>query len=620
MRNALAMALAIAAATTIARADSLSTVGSPSPASTFTIDETFVPGLPLLTDFRFLPDGRIVAIAKSGDVWLAPAGGGTPALLDTLRVDTESDKGLLGLAVDPRFAATRRLFFYYAAADDAGGTDTDRSRVVARTLGADDVLQRSEAVLVSGLRGPLNHNGGGLDIGPDDLLYVGVGDTGCNSGLPPEPPSPPTNFYPTCLADHPTARGGGTGKILRIQLDGGIPPANPLAGATNVTACGETCGTPIAADQLGAPRAEIFAWGFRQPFRLWVDPITGLAWVGDVGEVAYEEIDVVRAGRHHGWPWREGRRGHPPAQCQLVRVGTTPDGRPILDQPCVDPVYVCRHDPIVDPTVDAGCVSITGGQIVDSCSWPASFRGRYVFGDNVTGALWTIAPNADRDGVAGARADFAAIDAPPVAIRTGPDGALYVAVFAGRIARIAPREPSACDGGCRQDTDCDDGNPCTDDGCDAPTARCHVLAKPGCASPPPPPAGECAPGDAAPCEDGDACSIDACGPDAHCTHVPLLGPAGVRCRCDETLPACAQTRLPRAATADRARACRLVERIDSGRPRRQRTLAHRAARRFRQAARSVRAATGKRLDAACGTALEARLRDAATRAVALVPR
>ena len=92
-----------------------------------------------------------------------------------------------------------------------------------RTLrAADSKLDAGETVLLSGLRGPANHDGGGIDIGPDGLLYVGVGDTGCNSGQAPEPIYTPTNFYGTCLADDGANHGGGNGKVLRIGLDGSI--------------------------------------------------------------------------------------------------------------------------------------------------------------------------------------------------------------------------------------------------------------------------------------------------------------------------------------------------------------------------------------------------------------
>jgi glucose/arabinose dehydrogenase len=208
MRCRLAVLLALLAGAT-AHADSLSGSGSPSPASLFTIQSDFVTGVGLVTDFRWLPDGRLVVINKTGDVMVRPAGGGTLVAAGSFDVDTNSEKGLLGIAVDPNFTANRRLYFYYSA---SGGSSSDKHRVVARTLRtADSMLDAGETVLLSGLRGPANHDGGGIDIGPDGLLYVGVGDTGCNSGLPPEPIYTPTNFYGTCLADDGSNHGGGNG-------------------------------------------------------------------------------------------------------------------------------------------------------------------------------------------------------------------------------------------------------------------------------------------------------------------------------------------------------------------------------------------------------------------------
>ena len=306
-----------------ARADTLSSAGSPSPADVFALEENWVAGLGLVTDFRFLPDGRVVVIEKTGGVSIRRTDGSL-VVAGSFAVDSDSEKGLLGLAVDPQFATNRRLYFYYSATNADQGTDADRHRVVVRTL-TGDRLDAGETVLLHGLRGPANHDGGALDVGPDGLLYVGVGDTGCNSSQPAEAQMP-TNFYGTCLADDPQANGGGNGKILRIALDGSIPATNPLVGATNVSACGDACGVDLSPSRLGAPRADVFAWGFRNPFRLWVDPLTALVWVGDVGEISYEEIDVVRPGRHHGWPWREGARGFRLGKCADVRVGTTPGG------------------------------------------------------------------------------------------------------------------------------------------------------------------------------------------------------------------------------------------------------------------------------------------------------
>lgn len=254
-------------------ADSLAITGSPSPADTFDLDSSFVTGVDQITDFRWLPDGRMVILAKTGTTYVRPAGGGSLVAAGTFSVDTGSEKGLLGVAVDPQFTTNHRLYFYYSADGSAPvpGTDANRHRVVMRVLSAANQLG-SETLLLQGLRGPANHDGGALDIGPDGYLYIGVGDTGNNSNMAAEPPYTPTNFYPTCLADHPTEHGGGNGKILRIGLDGAIPPTNPLVGATDVTACGAGPATPISPGSVGSPRTEVYAWGFRNPFRLWVDP------------------------------------------------------------------------------------------------------------------------------------------------------------------------------------------------------------------------------------------------------------------------------------------------------------------------------------------------------------
>jgi glucose/arabinose dehydrogenase len=382
----------------------------------------WVTGLGQVTDLAFLPDGRAVLVEKTGAVRLRAADG-TVSTAGSFPVDTGSEKGLLGVAVDPAFATTRRLFFYYSAADAAGGTDLDRHRVVSVSLKADGTLDAAtEKVLVRGLRGPANHDGGGLAIGPDGLLYVGVGDTGCNSGVPPG--GSITNFFATCLSN-------GNGKILRVSLDGSIPSDNPLVGVAQATACGSGCGTAISPGSLAPPRTDLWAWGFRNPFRLWFDPLTGHLWVGDVGEVTQEEIDVVQGGRHHGWPFREGVGGYPAARCREV----VPDRGD-----CVDPVYACSHGATAG--LDGQCGCIVGGAIADAAAWPSTLRGRYIFGDCSSGQIWSLRLNAARDGVAAGpaspRADLASISGTPTAIRLGPDGAAYVAVLGGRVARIAP--------------------------------------------------------------------------------------------------------------------------------------------------------------------------------------
>ncbi len=377
-------------------------------------------GLGETTDVAFLPGGRLLVTEKGGAVKIAS--GGTAREVGRFPVDARSEKGLLGVAVDPAFEATARLFFYVSFADAAGGTDEDRNRVVSVRLGADGRIDSaSQRVIVRGLKGPANHDGGALAIGPDGMLYVGVGDSGCNSGRPPEPPVEPTNHFASCLTN-------GNGKILRVALDGSVPHDDPLAAVDRVTACGASCGDALSPLRLAAPRRDIWAWGFRNPWRFAFDPATGLLWVGDVGEVTYEEITIAERGRHHGWPWREGPHGWPRAKCREI----VPDAGD-----CVDPVYHCGRAAGRD--IDGDCQSITGGAFLMGPRWPEPLRNRYVFGDNARGHVWTLELTSDRRGVVpGSRREIARVNGMPVSFRAGPDGDVYVAVLPGSVLRISP--------------------------------------------------------------------------------------------------------------------------------------------------------------------------------------
>lgn len=409
------------------------------PATNFTVG-TYVSGLTTPTSFAFLPSGLIIVTDKEGQVYTSDAKT-APKLAGTFQVDTESEKGLLHVIVHPDFATNRLLIFYYSAADAIGGTDLDRHRVVTVPLKTDGTLDMTqETILVRGLRGPANHDGGALAIGPDGKLYVGDGDTGCNSNKPPEPVYTPTNFFATCLTVP-------NGKILRVNLDGSIPNDNPLVNAPEVTACGTTCGTDVTtlAPATGtAIRKDIWAWGFRNPWRFWFDSKTGNLWVGDVGEVTYEEVDVIPPsgkGKHYGWPWREGIKGHPASTCQNILPNAGD---------CVDPQYSCSHGTSSEADIDSNCQALMGGAIVDSCSWPKAFQGLYYFGDNSRKWIATLTPTADRNGIAShTRTPFVNTTGGPSHIDVGPDGALYYASIgqgsgSGTIMRVAPKNPVAC--------------------------------------------------------------------------------------------------------------------------------------------------------------------------------
>jgi glucose/arabinose dehydrogenase len=209
------------------------------------VDTLVVGSLNIPTGADFLPDGRLIVIQKDGAVKLFD--GVSTTLLVTIPVCADSEMGLLGIAIDPGFAGNGFLYLYRThSAGDCTMSSGRSNEVIRVTMGPGDTINISSlVVLLTGIRTDLgNHDGGGLRIGPDGKLYVAVGDTGLgdNQGGP----GSSTNPYSQDLNEI-------EGKILRLNLDGTIPADNPYFG------------------QAGK-RGEIFASGFRNPFRFGFDP------------------------------------------------------------------------------------------------------------------------------------------------------------------------------------------------------------------------------------------------------------------------------------------------------------------------------------------------------------
>lgn len=189
------------------------------------------------------------------------------------------EQGLLGLAFHPDYARNRRFFVHYTRQPD-GAT------IVAEYSAARDPLiaSRSERAILRVPQPHDTHNGGMIEFGPDGLLYVALGDGG--------PLGDPANRAQN--------RGELLGKLLRIDVNRGqpyaVPPDNPFV--------------------AGGGRPEIYALGFRNPWRFSFDPATGDLFVGDVGETRREEINLVRPGGNYGWSILEGSLCFkPPTNC-----------------------------------------------------------------------------------------------------------------------------------------------------------------------------------------------------------------------------------------------------------------------------------------------------------------
>ncbi len=457
-------------------------------AATDLVVEPAVEGLGGPTDVAVLADGRIVVTQRTGTVVTKMTDGSeveTPISVQS----ANNEQGLLGVVAHPSFASNQYLYFYASA----GAATSDRHHVIRYTLQANGTLTNATPIVTMGLRGPANHNGGGLQF-HGGHLYISVGDTGANA-------TPPTNKFGTCL-NVPN------GKILRVNDDGTPVDDNPLVGEAMVSGCDTTTGTL----GLRAPDTRIFAWGLRNPFRFWVDPQTSKLWVGDVGETTREEISIGGAGTHFGWPFREGTTEYTnavawaPQYCQSI----------VPARACTPPAY---------DYATGGGAAVIGGRIVDSAKFPVAWRNRYVFGDNQMNRVWTLEVNATRDGfTADARQDFGVVGGLS-SIRMGADGALYLVEYTtGVVSKVAPLQvPVAIGEPCAQEDLCDalgfcvDGV-CCEDACDGVCEACDLVGQEGtCAAIPADqdPAEECPADPVADCDrDGLCDGTRSCRPSA----------------------------------------------------------------------------------------------------------
>ena len=251
----------------------------------------------------------------------------TPFLDLSARTNSGGETGLLGVAFHPDFAHSGFVFVAYTSG--VRGTLVSRFHVATD---ADVVELASEQVLLVQPQIPGIHNGGNLAFGPDGMLYIGFGDGGPDAD-------------PTCRAQDPT---NWNGKLLRVDVDHGTPYAIP---ADN----------PFA-DPNDGVRDEIWALGLRNPWRFSFDRATGELYLGDVGELTREELDILPAGaggQNFGWSRMEGDTCCAASRCSAALA------------PCGDPGFAAPAF-----TYPSGCV--IGGFVYRGCAIPG-LQGSYFF-------------------------------------------------------------------------------------------------------------------------------------------------------------------------------------------------------------------------------------------------
>jgi glucose/arabinose dehydrogenase len=371
-----------------ASAGSSPTAGRPfDPARVAVRLDPFVGGLdsPLAIVNAADDSGRLFVVEQGGAIRIVHDG----RLVERPFVDLSGElssggeRGLLGLAFAPDYPNDPRAFVDY--------TDRDGNTVVS-SLRVDpsdpDRLDPSTELSILHVDQPFpNHNGGALAFTADGFLLVSLGDGGSGG-------DPLGNGQSTTTL---------LGKILRLDVRAStadhpyaIPPGNPFANGS-------------------AGRPEIWLTGLRNPWRLSIDRATADLWIGDVGQNAWEEIDVHRAaapgGTNYGWNRMEGRHCFSP------------------ESGCEDPALAL---PVTDYGHDQGCTVIGG--YVERSATRSPLTGGYVFGDYCSGRLWAIDPSSDtaRDptvvGESGANLS---------AFGEDESGALYAAdIAAGAVLRV----------------------------------------------------------------------------------------------------------------------------------------------------------------------------------------
>jgi glucose/arabinose dehydrogenase len=302
---------------------------APQPPAGF-IDTKVAEGIGNPTAMAWDPTARIFVADQNGDLRVIKNGKLLPRPFVHLNVDSNGERGLLGVAIDPSFNSNHYVYLYYTVPGSPA-----HNRVSRFTASGDVAVPGSEVVLLdlNALSGATNHNGGAIHFGVDGRqLYIATGDNanGANSQTL-------SNLL---------------GKILRMNPDGSIPTDNPFYNTAN-----------------GKNRL-VWALGLRNPFTFTFHPSSARMFINDVGESTWEEINDGIAGSNYGWPNVEGPANPP-----------NPAFR--------DPIFAYGHG----SSDTLGC-AIVGGAFYNPpiAYFPSQFIGRYFFADLCSDWIRQLAP------------------------------------------------------------------------------------------------------------------------------------------------------------------------------------------------------------------------------------
>ncbi|MCI0776708.1 MAG: PQQ-dependent sugar dehydrogenase [Chloroflexi bacterium] len=369
---------------------------------------TVVSGLDQPTNFAFAPDGRIFIAGQQGDVRIVRDGVLLPTAFVELTVNSFKQRGLFGLALDPDFEANGYVYLYFTLEHDAANPSGPKmNRLIRVTADGDVAAPGSEIVLLGSVVGDPSHSfcedfpsgsdclpadgcchvGGGLRFAPDGTIFVATGDGASTIEL---------RFRSQNLDSL-------AGKMLRINPDGSAPTDNPYF-----------TGDPAA------NRSKVWAYGLREPFRFGLQPGTALPFIGDVGGLFWEEINIAYPGVNLGWPCYEGQGRHYGAE----------------QYPICETLFLEGPDAVAPPLhtyPNPGNRAVIGGDF--ALTYPEPYAGAYFFGDWAQSTISYLTVDDDNNLID--VQEFATGAGGPVALKTGPDGEIYYLAWnAGELRHI----------------------------------------------------------------------------------------------------------------------------------------------------------------------------------------
>jgi uncharacterized repeat protein (TIGR03806 family) len=313
---------------------------------------------------------RLFVLEKRGTiVVITNLANPTRSVFMKLAITTVADDGLLGMAFHPGYA-TNHYFYTFFTRNQTSSQGDGRHMVLARfeTSPSDPnaALTNSELPLISQYDAYNYHHAGDLHFGPDGYLYVALGDGGPQRDGDNHSQTITNDFFSGLLRLDVDRR---PGNLLPNPHPANttnyfVPSDNPFVGVTNFD------GVTINPADV---RTEFYAVGLRVPWRFSFDEPTGRLYLGDVGQDAYEEVDIITKGSNYGWAYREGL--HPGPK-------TAPEGFT-----SIDPILEYDHG-----TATNQGNSITGGIVYRGARIP-NLAGWYVFADYISGNVWRLLYN-----------------------------------------------------------------------------------------------------------------------------------------------------------------------------------------------------------------------------------